>query len=211
MSSLTKSLEKRIQELTISIDSQKIELAAYEKVLAMETGRGSSVAETSGDDGKSRVAAEMSSKERQGSTESSSAGTPDLAALEFSGNKTNLVAAIVEMYGAAGAAPKEVDAVFTDRGVAKSKNLIYNTLSYLVTRKKLVRKDGRYFAVGAKPSTASTAMPETGVKPTRRKMSAEGIKRIREANKKRWEAKRAADASALKAVKKTRGRKKKTA
>jgi hypothetical protein len=36
MSSLTKPLQKRIQELKSSIESQKAELAAYERVLEIE-------------------------------------------------------------------------------------------------------------------------------------------------------------------------------
>ena len=39
MSSLTKSLQKRIEELRLSIESQKAELLAYERVLEVEVGR----------------------------------------------------------------------------------------------------------------------------------------------------------------------------
>ena len=39
MSFLKKSLEKRIRELRHSIEAQKTELAAYEQVLALESGK----------------------------------------------------------------------------------------------------------------------------------------------------------------------------
>ena len=39
MSFLKKSLEKRIRELRDSIEAQKTELAAYEQVLALESGK----------------------------------------------------------------------------------------------------------------------------------------------------------------------------
>ncbi len=39
MSFLKKSLEKRIHELRRSIEAQKTELAAYEQVLALESGK----------------------------------------------------------------------------------------------------------------------------------------------------------------------------
>lgn len=39
MSFLKKSLQKRIRELRASIEAQKTELAAYEQVLALESGQ----------------------------------------------------------------------------------------------------------------------------------------------------------------------------
>ena len=219
MSSLTKSLEKRIQELTTSIEAQKTELAAYEKVLAAETGK------TDEPHQNQSVVSHMTDhaapKMEEHAESPTSAAKPDLSALEFTGNKTNLVAAIVETFGRAGATPKEVDSVFTERKVARSKNLIYNTLSYLVAQKKLVRNEGRYFVTGGASSAApkKVGRPAKGTKqakkvtPTKRTISPEGIKRIREANKKRWAAKKAADQAATSKIapSKSVGRKKKAA
>jgi hypothetical protein len=101
----------------------------------------------------------------------------------------------VKSFGSKGATPKDVDAFFAEKNIKRSKNLVYNTLSYLVTRKSLVRRDGKYFLPGTTPAPAKkTAAP---VK-TKRKLSPEGLKRIREALKKRWADKRAADAAAAK-------------
>jgi hypothetical protein len=86
-----------------------------------------------------------------------------------------------------------VEKVFNDRKIKRSKNLIYNTLSYLVAQKKLQRRDGRYFGV-----TTAPASPSASAAPTKRHISPEGIKRIREAVQKRWAAKRAAERAAAK-------------
>ena len=209
MSSLTKSLEKRIQELTTSIEAQKNELAAYEKVLAVEIGKTEGSMEAPPAMPATHVAEHAAPKEEHTAELPTSAATPDLSEVEFTGNKTNLVAAIVEKIGSAGATPKEVDSVFTERKIARSKNLIYNTLSYLVAQKKLVRKDGRYFFTGGGKLVSSkkvgrpakAAKPPKASAPVKRRISAEGIKRIREANQKRWAAKKAADQAA--AAKKT--------
>ena len=48
-----------------------------------------------------------------------------------------------------GAAPKEIDQVFAERGIEKSKNVIYNALFSLVRQKKLKKKDGQYFYIGS--------------------------------------------------------------
>jgi hypothetical protein len=221
MSSLTKSLEKRIQELTTSIEAQKHELAAYEKVLAVENGK-TDAPQVAPSITPAKHAAEHAAPTQEHTAElSTSAATPDLSEVEFTGNKTNLVAAIVEKTGSAGATPKEVDSVFTERKIARSKNLIYNTLSYLVAQKKLVRRDGRYFVTSGARSVspkkvgrpAKAAKQPKAAAPVKRRISAEGIKRIREANKKRWAAKKAADQAAAKtaAAKKTPGPKKKAA
>ena len=57
------------------------------------------------------------------------------------------MAAIVKACGISGATPKEVSDVFSARGIARSKNVIYNALSLLVKQRKLEKKDGRYFSV----------------------------------------------------------------
>ena len=67
--------------------------------------------------------------------------------LEFTGNKTEFARAIVQSRGSAGAAAKDVDQVFVERGIEKSKNAIYNALDSLVRQKKLKKKDGHYFYV----------------------------------------------------------------
>lgn len=67
---------------------------------------------------------------------------------EFTGNKTDFVRALVEFRGAAGATPKDIDQVFTQRRIEKSKNAIYNALDSLVRQNKLKKKDGQYFFLG---------------------------------------------------------------
>jgi uncharacterized C2H2 Zn-finger protein len=66
---------------------------------------------------------------------------------EFTGNKTEFVRALVQSRGSVGAAPKDIDQVFAERGIEKSKNAIYNALVSLVGQKKLKKKDGHYFYV----------------------------------------------------------------
>src|SRR5207248_5728996 len=74
---------------------------------------------------------------------------------------------IVKARGTSGATPKEVSDIFLARGIARSKNLIYNALSLLVKQRKLEKKDGRYFSVYADSS-------EKPVAPRKWKISAEG-------------------------------------
>ena len=69
---------------------------------------------------------------------------------EFNGNKTDFVRALVQSRGAAGATPKEIDQVFTERRIEKSKNAIYNALDSLLRQKKLRKKDGQYFYVASR-------------------------------------------------------------
>jgi uncharacterized C2H2 Zn-finger protein len=64
---------------------------------------------------------------------------------EFTGNKTEFVRVVVQSRGSVGAAPKDIEQVFAERRIEKSKNAIYNALVSLVTQKKLKKKDGRYF------------------------------------------------------------------
>jgi hypothetical protein len=64
---------------------------------------------------------------------------------EFTGNKTEFVRAVVESRETLGAVPKDIDQVFAERGIEKSRNAIYNALVSLVAQKKLKKKDGQYF------------------------------------------------------------------
>jgi DNA-binding transcriptional regulator YhcF (GntR family) len=95
------------------------------------------------------------------------------------------VAKILEARGISGVTPKEIDEVFSARRITRSENLIYNALSLLRKEGKLEKKNGRYYFVSADS-------PQTPAAPRKHRISAEGIKRIREANKKRWAEKRAA-------------------
>jgi len=173
MSHFIKSLQTRIHELTASIDAQNIELAAYQQLLEIEAAKtGTSI---EGSPGSPHVA--------------SAAPAKDLAHISNTGNKTTLVGDIVAAHGNLGASPKDIDQFFSERKIKRSKNLIYNTLSYLVSRKKLQRRDGRYFGVASAPIPPATST-------VKRRLSPAGRKRIQEALKKRWAAKRAADRAA---------------
>lgn len=209
MSQLSKSLEKRIQELTASIEAQKTELAAYERVLHMEVSKGTVPVESSEANEAPLEASHNIKKARKKRATKKGAkktgarkavaveSAPEAsAAVPFTGNKTSLVAEIVKSYGSAGATPKEVDAYFTARNVERSKNLIYNTLSYLVAQKKLKRRDGKYFTTGRGSKVAKKSAAATKKAPTKRRLSPEGLKRIKEALKKRWAAKKAEAAEA---------------
>ena len=177
MSPITKSLKTRIEELTASIESQTTERAAYERVLQIELAQEATSTEASQSEG--------SAKASPGSTH----GTPgvDLTNVEFTGNKTAFVVAIVNTHRAAGATPKEIREVFTSRKIPHSDNLIYTTLSALVKDKKLRRRDGRYFGTGS-----ATVPKSVSAAPAKKKMSPAAIKKIREGVKKYWAAKKAA-------------------
>jgi hypothetical protein len=179
---LAKTLKTRIQELNASIATQKNELDAYERLLQIETAKGSTP----------NVESPSETRSQTGSVATHSAPPIEPATIAFTGNKTTLVADIVKSLGRAGASPKDVDKVFTDRKIQRSKNLVYNTLSYLVAQKKLQRRDGRYFGVASATATQSASAS------TKRRISPAGLKRIREAVKKRWAAKKAADHAAAK-------------
>jgi len=178
-----KTLETRIQELTVSIEAQASELAAYERVLQIELAKDHAPTE--------KTSSEIRLEAEPVST--SSAPSNEFAPVTFTGNKTTLVADIVKSYGEAGVVPKDVEKIFEDRKIQRSKNLVYNTLSYLVGQKKLQRRDGRYFGIQTEPIPA-----KNGKAPAKRRISPAGIKRIREAMKKRWAVKKAADRAAAK-------------
>jgi len=210
MSQLTKSLEKRIQELTSLIESQKTELAAYQHVLHMELSKEGAPAKPV------TIAPELALALSTATAEAREPEAPSVEASEaeapasevaYTGNKTALVSDIVKSYGRAGATPKDVEAFFAAKNIKRSTNLIYNTLSYLVARDRLVRRDGKYFLPGTTPAPAKKKMAPAKKKaaapvktpaksPAKRKLSPEGLKRIKEALKKRWADKRAADAAA---------------
>jgi len=173
-------MKTRIRELTTSIDAQKTELAAYEQLLQIELAKESAPKEQS-----------PSANERHVRyVPAPATPTAPVANVNYTGNKTTLMLDIVKSFGKAGAVPKDVDRILTERKIERSQNLVYNTLSYLVGQKKLQRRDGRYYSLATTgaPDKASAGKPAA-----KRRISPEGIKRIREALKKRWAAKRAAD------------------
>ena len=179
-------MQTRIHELTASIAAQKTELAAYQQLLQIERAKAGTATYESPSD--------APSKTNPSSPPSTSvAPTVELAHIATTGNKTTLVADIVRAHGSLGASPKDVDQFFSARKIKRGKNLIYNTLSYLVSRKKLQRRDGRYFVAATAPVAQSRSAA-----PTKRRLSRAGLKRIREGVKKHWAAKRAADKAAAK-------------
>ena len=117
----------------------------------------------------------------------------ELADITTTGNKTTLVADIVRAHGSLGVSPKDVDQFFSARKIERGKNLIYNTLSYLVAQKKLLRRDGRYFGTVNAPVAPSQSAP-----PTKGRLSPAGLKGIREGVKRHWAARRAAERAAAK-------------
>jgi hypothetical protein len=192
MSSLTKYLEKRIQELRSVIESQKTELAAYERVLEIEVAHAGQAHRTEATQTAETAQQNIVPSEGQFPPNGAAASETAIArasgteaGADFSGSKTDFVAAIVKERGTSGATPKEVGDVFSARRIARSRNLIYNALSALVKQRKLAKKDGRYFSLSSDTSVKLAA-------PKKRQFSAEGLKRIREANKKRWAKERAA-------------------
>jgi hypothetical protein len=177
MSQLTKSLQTRIQELTTSIEAQTTELAAYNEVLQIEVAKEATPSGASASEGPAKASP----------VSTISAPASELAAVEFTGNKTAFVSALVKAHGAAGATPKEIREVFTSRKIPQSENLIYTTLSGLAKDKKLRRRDGRYYG----PESAAVAKTGSAA-PAKRKMSPAALKRLREGVRKYWAAKKAA-------------------
>jgi hypothetical protein len=175
MSTLIKTLENRIREITHSIDARKAELSAYERLLQVEVAH-----DTAPADKNTNVTAQPSKSKLTG--KGTATKNADLAASPITTNKTQMVADIVKSFGKAGASAKEVDKVLTARKIERSNNLVYTALSYLLAQKKLQRRDGQYFSIET-----------TAGKPTKHKMSPEGLQRIKEALKKRWAAKKAAE------------------
>ena len=192
MPTLTKALEKRIQELKTSIESQRAEMAAYERVLEIEPAHAGRSQQADAAETADGAQGKVTPTEGQFPTDEASAGNAAITqafgtetAPVFSGSKTDFVATIVKARGISGATPKEVSEVFSARRIPRSKNLIYNALSLLVKQRKLEKKDGRYFSVPADSR-------EKPVAPRKWKISAEDLKRIREANERRWAREKAA-------------------
>ena len=180
MSQLTKSLKTRIQELTTSIEAQTTERNAYEQVLQLEIAKETTPTEAS----------QAESPDKTSPVSAHGASGIDLTGVEFTGNKTAFVVAIVKAHGAAGATPKEIRDVFATRKIPQSDNLIYTTLSALAKDKKLQRRDGRYYGEGsAAVSKSGSGAPS--VAPAKKKMSPAAIKKIREGVRKYWAAKKA--------------------
>ena len=178
----------RIQELTTSIESQTSELAAYKEVLQIEVAKETTPTEAS----------QAESPDKTSPVSAHGASGIDLTGVEFTGNKTAFVVAIVKAHGAAGATPKEIRDVFATRKIPQSDNLIYTTLSALAKDKKLQRRDGRYFGAGSSAavskngSTATAKKSGSAAPAAKKKMSPAALKRLRQGVKKYWAAKRAA-------------------
>jgi hypothetical protein len=111
-------------------------------------------------------------------------GSETAATPEFTGNKTDFVRAVVGAGGPSGVTPGDIDEAFATRKIDRSKNLIYNALSALVKQKKLKKKGDRYLSASI-DSNVKSILPK-------KRISAEGLKKIIEANKKRWAEKKAA-------------------
>ena len=126
-----------------------------------------------------------SAQTKKKSNRASRSGTG--TAPEFNGSKTDFVRAVVEARGSSGATPTDINEAFAARRIDKSKNLVYNSLNALTKQKKLKKKGERYFVV-------STDFNSKAV-PAKKRISPEGLKRIIEANKRRWAKAKAAQAT----------------
>jgi hypothetical protein len=204
MSFLTKSLEKRIQELRASIEAQSTELAAYEQVLALESGKPAEGVIPS-----AAAPAPAAPAASHTPTPTTSSGNP--ITVEFKGSRSDFVGDVLKQRGAAGVAPSEISAAFATRKVPISKNLVYNVLSLLFKQKRVRKAAGRYYLVAGKapakapvkaPVKAAAKAPAKAAAKThtpapatkKRRISEEGMRRIIAATKKRWALQRAAKA-----------------
>jgi len=197
MSFLKKSLEKRIHELRHSIEAQTTELAAYEQVLALETGNPVTLAAAPAAVAavvKKHTAAQHASKKAVVKKAAKPALTTTAPITgEFSGSRSDFVAAVLKQHGAAGVTPSEISAAFTARKIAIKKNLV---LSLMFKQKKVRKSGGKYFLLatnGKAPAPAKAASPASPKKTSR--ISEEGMRRIIAATKKRWAQARAAKKS----------------
>jgi hypothetical protein len=195
MSFLKKSLEKRIQELRTSIDAQKTELAAYEQVLALESGKPA--------EGIAPAPAALTtvvSQHRKKATAPTRSvpvtahGAP--VGAEFNGSRSDFVASAIKERGSAGITPQEISAAFAVRKIAVSKNLVYNVLSLMFKQKRVRKSGGRYYHLAGKaaaPAAAHSSSPSpSSTVPKKSRISEEGMRRIIAATKKRWALQRAA-------------------
>ena len=192
MSFLTKSLEKRIEELRASIEAQSTELTAYEQVLGLESGKPAEGAAAF----VPAVVAPEPAVVSHTPAPSASSGSPITVA--FNGSRSNFVSAVLQQRGSAGVTPSEISAAFAARKVAVSKNLVYNVLSVMFKRKLARKSGGRYFPLAGKaPAKTAQKAPAKAVKKApakaapapatkKRQISEEGMRRIIAATKKRW-------------------------
>ena len=158
MSFLKKSLEKRIRELRHSIEAQKTELAAYEQVLALESGKPMILAPAPA------VIAEAVKRH--------SSGPP--GNVEFNGSRSDFVASVLTQRGTEGATPAEISAAFSTHKIAVSKNLVYNVLSLMFKQKRVRKSGGKYYLMAGKSAAK------------KHRISEEGMSRIIAVTKKRW-------------------------
>jgi hypothetical protein len=159
MSFLTKSLEKRIRELRHSIEAQTTELAAYEQVLALESGKPMILGP-----------APAAIAEAVRSHSSAPAGN-----VKFNGRRSDFVASVLKQHGTKGATPAEISAAFSTSKIAVSKNLVYNVLSSMFKQKKVRKSGGKYYLMAGKSAANQ-----------KHRISEEGMSRIIAATKKRW-------------------------
>jgi hypothetical protein len=187
MSFLKKSLEKRIHELRHSIKAQTTELAAYEQVLALESGKplpglapapaavAAVVKKHSASQGVPAKAA--TSKLAKKATPASSSTAP--ITVNFNGSRSDFVASVLQQRGAAGVSPAEISAAFAAHKIEVGKNLVYNVLSLMFKQKRVRKSGGKYYLLSSAKAV-----------PAKRRISEEGMRRIIAATKKRWAAAR---------------------
>jgi hypothetical protein len=200
MSFLKKSLEKRIQELRVSIEAQKTELAAYEQVLALESGKRVDLSAMT----PSPVTV---IHHRPVSAPTAAATVKAPVSVEFNGSRSDFVAAAIKSRGSSGITPQEISAAFGARKIAISKNLVYNVLSLMYKQKRVRKSAGRYYHIPPKGGTtvatpaAVAPAPATprAAETKKRRISPEGMRRIIAATKKRWALQRAAKSKSAKA------------
>jgi len=199
MSFLKKSLEKRIQELRKSIEAQATELAAYEQVLALESGKPLPTLNPAPVTVAAAVKLQThpAAPAKKKATPSRPAVAPGAPiSVEFNGSRTDFVAAVLKERGSAGVTPPEIAKAFASRRISIGKNLIYNVLSLMFKQKRVRKSDGRYYLLGNTPAPASMpkAASAPATAPKKRRISEEGMRRIIAASKKYQAAKRAAKA-----------------
>jgi len=201
MSFLKKSLEKRIHELRTSIEAQATELAAYEQVLALESGKPAGSISPAPAAIAALVSHHKASHPAKARHTPAAAFTPGAPiTVEFNGSRSDFVASVLKQRGSSGVTPSEISAAFAARKVSVSKNLVYNVLSLLFKRKRVRKAAGRYYLLAGKVAaaapTAAAASHARPAAPKKRRISEEGMRRIIAATKKRWASQRAAKTKA---------------
>jgi len=197
MSFLKKSLEKRIHELRTSIEAQKTELAAYEQVFALESGKPAGGLAPA----PAALAAVISLHKKKTAVQPKAKPKPAAApvpsvpvAVGFNGSRSDFVASVLKQRGSTGITPQEISAALAARKIAVSKNLVYNVLSLMFKQKKVRKSEGRYYLLAGKamaPAAASPTPTSTSSAPKKGRISEEGMRRIIAATKKRWALQRA--------------------